>query len=41
MIYIITKDFFLFQGVIHLQEKEKIIKINQLSDINFMTLITL
>ncbi|HGW6102150.1 TPA: helix-turn-helix transcriptional regulator [Citrobacter werkmanii] len=35
MIFIITKDFFLFQGIIHLQEKEKIIKINQLSDINF------
>ncbi|WP_370605015.1 helix-turn-helix transcriptional regulator [Citrobacter braakii] len=35
MIFIITKDFFLFQGVLNLQEKEKIIKINKLSDINF------
>ncbi|HCJ7747702.1 TPA: LuxR family transcriptional regulator [Citrobacter freundii] len=35
MIFIITKDFFLFQGVFNLQEKEKTIKINQLSDINF------
>lgn len=35
MIFIITKDFFLFQGVIHLQEKEEIIKIRELSDVNF------
>ncbi|POT58612.1 LuxR family transcriptional regulator [Citrobacter amalonaticus] len=35
MIFIITKDSFLFQGVTHLQEKESVIKINKLSDINF------
>lgn len=38
MIFIITKDFFLFQGIINLQEKEKITKVNKLSDINFNAL---
>lgn len=35
MIFIITKDFFLFQGLVHLQEKEKIVKIDCLSEVNF------
>lgn len=35
MIFIITKDFFLFHGVTNLQEKEKIVKIDKLSEIKY------
>lgn len=41
MIFIITKDFFLFQGVFNLQEKEKPSKSINFQTLTLMILITM